>query len=105
MRTTEYHDLVNAFSEHRSFIGEVYSRALPNPNFVDNAVQDKIKAGFALLKGWEVLNSHGKLCDSFRKVLADVAQGRDIAQFTVDDCVAVVDRYREWYRPNNRSET
>lgn len=43
-----------------------------------------------------VLTDDGALCPDFRKVLANVIDGRDIEQLTYNDLEAVACRYKEW---------
>jgi|HubBroStandDraft_6_1064221.scaffolds.fasta_scaffold1167655_1 hypothetical protein len=86
---------------HRDIIGEIYLRGLPDPNLVHiagqervkvKAVQEKIKAGLDLLQEWVVLNSDGKLCDPFRKVLSrSVDEGIATHKDSVDghECVSL----------------
>jgi hypothetical protein len=111
MENTESAELINAFYEHQYFISEVYSGRLPDPNPIHlkgpelKSEQEMITKGFDLLKRWGCLNSDGKLCETFRKVLADVAKGRSIVQFSSEDRRGVINRYHEWYHPKGRTES
>jgi hypothetical protein len=79
-----------------TFINEAYSRGLPR-GFYDKNTIERIE----ILLKIGVLNQELKLCDAFRKVLAEVAKGGDIEQFSEVDIKSIVDRHREWYRPND----
>ena len=69
------------------------SRGLPT-GFYDKATVQRIET----LRDIGVLNYELKVGEALRKVIDEMAKGRSVGDFSVEDIKSVVDRYREWYQ-------
>jgi hypothetical protein len=94
MQQREYFDLVAMLSGHWRLVSDAYWGGLPTVHPAEDA------SGINALLDVAVLNGDLKLDSGFRKVLDEIACGRDVANLTVNDIRRIVDRHGEWPRDN-----
>lgn len=90
MQQREYFELIAMLSEHWKLVTGAYWGGLPTVHPADDA------PGINALLAAAVLNGDLKLDSGLRKVVDEIACGRDVATLTVDDLKRIVDRFGEW---------